>query len=395
MRLLANSDVEPTLLEPYFYYLAIFYRKFIIGRVNESVHRAKVMIQARADLHIGVVFFLGSFLLYARTMPPTVLDGDSGEYQYMAYILGVPHSSGYPLYILIAKLFTFLPFGDVAYRVNLFSVVAAALAAPFVYWIARRLDLQRGPALLATLTFLVTPSMWGGALQAKTYALHVLLGVMAIFFGLRWHQQNSLRDFYAGAFVFGLGLTNHHVIAFLAPALALLLWFNRARLNRSMLLRGVLLTLLPLLLYAYIPVRANLIAQQDPANWALYPREDAMLKGTVTAYYNNTLQGFLLLVTGLDNYFKIGFLSSAEQNSRLGNAASLLLDQFTIVGVALAILGAYVSFHRDRRTFAFIAAVAGGIALVAIAFRAFSTVYYFSLCYLALMWIGFGSRECR
>ncbi len=350
------------------------------------------MIQARADFYIGVAFFLGSFLLYARTMPPTVLDGDSGEYQYMAYILGVPHSSGYPLYILVAKLFTFLPFGDVAYRVNLFSVVAASLAAPFIYWFARRANLQRGPAIIAMLIFLVTPSMWGGALQAKTYALHVLLGVLAVFFALRWHQRNSFRDFYCCAFVFGLGLTNHHVIAFLAPALALIFWFNRARLNRSMIVRGAMLTLIPLLLYAYIPIRANqLIAQQDPANWDLYKREDAMLKGTVTAYYNNTLQGFLLLVTGLDNYFKIGFTSGAEQTSRLGNAANLLLEQFTVVGVALAILGAYVSLRRDRTMFAFLGAIAVGIGFVAIAFRALSTVYYFSLCYFALaIWIGFG-----
>jgi transmembrane protein TMEM260 (protein O-mannosyltransferase) len=361
-------------------------------RVLLFVHRAGVIIRTRAHLYIGVAFFLGSFLLYARTMPPTVLDGDSGEYQYMAYILGVPHSSGYPLYILIAKLFTFLPIGDVAYRVNLFSVVAAALAAPIIFWIARRLNLQRGPAILATSIFLVTPSMWGGALEAKTYALHVLLGVLTIFLALRWHQEKSPRDFYAAAFVFGLGLANHHIIVFIAPALALFVWFNRALLNRSMIARGAILMMLPLLLYAYIPIRANqLIAQQDPANWALYQREDAMLKGTVSAYYNNTPQGFLLLVTGLDNYFKIGFLSDAEQSSRFSNAANLLLEQFTVVGVALAILGGYVSFRRDRRVFAFLAAIVIGISFVAIALRALSTAYYFSLTYLALaMWIGFG-----
>lgn len=372
--------------------MAISYRKFIMQFVKHLLDRLRAQLKARPDFWIGVALSLGSFLLYAGTMPPTVLDGDSGEYQYMAYILGVPHSSGYPLYILLAKLFTFLPFGDVAYRVNLFSVVAAAVAAPFIYWIARRLGLNRAPAILASVIFLVTPSMWGGAVQAKTYALHVLLGVITIFFALRWHQQNKLRDFYGGAFVFGLGLTNHHVIAFLAPALAVLLWFNRTRLSRTMIVRGAMLMLLPLLLYAYIPIRANmLIAQQDPANWALYQREDAMLKGTVTAYYNNTVQGFFLLVTGLDNYFKIGFLSGAEQSSRLGNAANLLLDQFTAMGVALAVLGASVSLRRDRQTFAFIAAVGAGIALIAIGVRALSTAYYFSLCYLALsMWIGFG-----
>ncbi len=360
--------------------------------VKGLLDRLRAQLGSRPEFWIGAAFFVGTFLLYARTMPPTVLDGDSGEYQYMAYILGVPHSSGYPLYILLAKLFTFLPFGDVAYRVNLFSVIAAALAAPFIYWIARRLSLRRAPAILATMIFLVTPSMWGGALQAKTYALHVLLGVLTIFFALRWHQQNRVRDFYACAVVFGLGLTNHHVIVFLAPALVLMLWLNRARFNRGLLIRGAMLTLIPLVLYAYIPIRANqLIAQQDPANWDLYKREDAMLKGTVTEYYNNTPQGFFALVTGLDNYFKIGFTSETERADRFGNALNLLLEQFTVVGVALAVLGAYTSFHRDRKTFAFLATIAAGIAFVAVLMRALSTVYYFSLCYLALaMWVGFG-----
>lgn len=360
-------------------------------RVPSSIGRLRERIVARSDTWVGAALALAAFLLYARTMPPTVLDGDSGEYQYMAYILGVPHSSGYPLYILLAKLFTFLPLGDVAFRVNLFSVAAAAASAPIIYLIARRCDLSRLPAILASTILLLTPSLWGGAVQAKTYALHVLLGVLTIFFALRWHQANDRRDLFAAAFAFGLGLTNHHVIVFLAPALLVVLWLDRARLNRALLLRSVLLALVPLGLYAYIPIRANqLISQQDPANAALYPREDAMIKGTVTAYYNNTPQGFLLLVTGLDNYFKIGYLDDQERTNRFANAASLLWGQFG-VGAVLIVVGAFVSYRRDRATFAILGAIAAGIAFVAIAVRALSTVYYFSLSYFALaMWLGYG-----
>jgi hypothetical protein len=324
-------------------------------------------------------------------MPPTVLDGDSGEFQYMAYILGVPHASGYPLYILIAKLFTFLPIGDVASRVNLFSVVSTALAIPIVYSLARRLLPRRASAILATLIFAVTPSVWGGALETKTYALHLLLGVLAIFLAVRWHQDNDARDFYAGAFVFGLGLDNHLIIAFSAPALVLVVWFDRARVNRAMMARGVALMLLPLLLYAYIPIRANqLIAQQDPRNLALYLREDATLKGTVTAYYNNTLQGFIELVTGLGNRYKFGFQSPVEESSRVNVALDLVWQQFGL-GLALVVIGVMVSFWRDRRIFAVLAALTVGVGFIAIYLRAISTVYYFSLCYLALaLWLGFG-----
>ncbi len=324
--------------------------------------------------------------------PPTVLDGDSGEFQFMAYILGVPHSSGYPLYILLAKLFTLLPFGDVAFRVNLFSAVCAALAMPFVYAIAVRVTRARLPALLATLTFAVIPSVWGSAIETKPYALHLLLGVLALFFALRWHQENHSFDYYALAFTFGLGLTNHHVLAFTAPAFALVVWLNRARLNRTRLVRGALLMLVPLALYAYIPIRASqLIATQDPANWQLYQREDAILKGTITAYYIHTPQGFFNLVTGLDNIFKFGFKSEAEQVDRVSSAITLLLQQFSVVGVALAALGAFDSFRRDRKMFAILFLYGAGVAFIAVFLRAaISTIFYFSLAYLILaLWIGF------
>ncbi len=325
-------------------------------------------------------------------MPPTVLDGDSGEFQHMAYYLGVPHSTGYPLYILLAHLFTFLPIGDVAYRVNLFSVVCAALTAPLVYAIALRLIHRRASAILATLALIVTPSMWGAAVEAETYALHLLLAALVIFFALRWHQEGRSRDFYLLALAFGFGLTNHRVIAFIAPALVLMVWLHRARLDRRMIARGIALVLLPLLLYAYIPIRANqLIAQQDPANWDLYKREDAMVKGTVSAYYNNTPYGFFNLVTGFDNRNKLGFKSPLDEADRLNLATTLLLDQFTMVGVALALVGAWESFKRNRQEFLFLLTTAAGVGFIAIYLRGMSTVYYFSITYLVLaLLIAFG-----
>ncbi|HEX7592725.1 MAG TPA: DUF2723 domain-containing protein, partial [Anaerolineae bacterium] len=338
------------------------------------------------------MLFAAAFVLYWRTMPPTVLDGDSGEFQYMASILGVPHSSGYPLYILLGKLFTFLPLGDVAYRVNLLSVVCAALAVPLVYAVARRVIGARVPAALATLIFALIPSMWGGALETKPYSLHLLLGVLALLLALRWHAAGMPRDFYALALVFGLGLTNHHVILFTALAFALVVWLNRARLNRKMFALGALLALAPLLLYGYLPLRANyFISQQNPDNLKLYGREDAILKGTVTAYWINTPQAFLGFVTGLDNSYKLGFTSDTEQASRTDVAGSLVLQQFGALGLALAALGAVISFQRDRKRFAILAVYGGGVAFIAFYLRGISTVYYFSLAYFILaVWIGCG-----
>ncbi len=361
---------------------------------SEAAAEKAMLRNDKTDRVIGVLIGLCALLLYWRTMPPTVLDGDSGEYQYMAYILGVPHSPGYPLYIFLGKLFTFLPFGDVAYRVNLYSVVFAALAAPLVYWTARRLIPRRAPAVLATLILVVTPSMWGSAMEAKSYALHLFLGVLTVFLALRWHQEGRTRDFYGMMFVFGLGLTNHPLNWFIPPALALLLWMNRARLNWSTLARGVLLVVLPLLMYVYVPIRAGqLIALQDPENLKLYARPDAILKGTITEYYNHTPEGVFYFISGLDNSGKVGsdLKSPLDQIRRVQLTATLLWAQFGLAGLVLLVVGAVESLRRDSRVWLFLDAFAACIGTAAFILHGISTVFYFSLAYFVLaLWIGVG-----
>ncbi len=49
------------------------------------------------DLICVVLLAVGSFGLYAVTAVPGPFDGDSGEFQYMPRLLGLPHPTGYPL----------------------------------------------------------------------------------------------------------------------------------------------------------------------------------------------------------------------------------------------------------------------------------------------------------
>src|SRR5438552_16007378 len=92
-----------------------------------------------APAALGVGVFLCAAALYVRTLAPSVMPGDYAEFQMCAAVLGVPHPTGYPLYVLLGKLFTLLPAGDVAYRVNLSSAIYMAGAAGLTYAIAVRL----------------------------------------------------------------------------------------------------------------------------------------------------------------------------------------------------------------------------------------------------------------
>ncbi|HYP42251.1 MAG TPA: DUF2723 domain-containing protein, partial [Chloroflexia bacterium] len=91
---------------------------------------------SRVSALTGVLIGGGSFLLYTRTMAPS-LGGtiDSAEFQQAAYSLSVVHPTGYPLYLLLARAWiTIIPFGDPAFRVNLLSEVFAALAVGVLFF---------------------------------------------------------------------------------------------------------------------------------------------------------------------------------------------------------------------------------------------------------------------
>ena len=66
-------------------------------------------------------------MVYLLTLCPTVYLGDSGELSAAAFCLGVPHGSGYPLYVLLGKVFCLLPFGSVGFRMNLMAAVCGVL----------------------------------------------------------------------------------------------------------------------------------------------------------------------------------------------------------------------------------------------------------------------------
>ena len=80
-------------------------------------------------------WFVSAFclILYLLTLCPTVYWDDAGELIAACYTLGIPHPPGHPLYAILGKLFTLLPMGTIAWRVNLMSAFFGALSCLLVY----------------------------------------------------------------------------------------------------------------------------------------------------------------------------------------------------------------------------------------------------------------------
>jgi hypothetical protein len=206
---------------------------------------------------VGV--FLVALAVYVRTLLPGPSFGDWGEMQLILAQLGVPHPTGYPLYMLLGKAFSLLPIGTQAYRADLLSAVAAAGAAALAVLIATRLGVRPTIAAIAGLTLAVTGTLWLEATFSEMNGLHLLLVALVIHRALVWRAERRDVDLLLGALLAGLSLANHLLAVTVVPiVIAFVLFDARRRLRERpiLLVQAALLFLVGPALYLVIPIRA-------------------------------------------------------------------------------------------------------------------------------------------
>lgn len=129
----------------------------------------KITIPRWFDWPALLVFGLVMAVLL-RTVVPTVYTLDSGEFVIGAQLLGIVHSPGYPLYLLVLHLFQQIPLGDIGFRGNLFSAVCLALAAGLTYQLLVIILKKRWLAGVTALIFAWSYYVWVIGLFAEVYA---------------------------------------------------------------------------------------------------------------------------------------------------------------------------------------------------------------------------------
>ena len=227
----------------------------------------------------ALTVFAVTFVVYAWTVSPALGWLDSPEFVASAVSLGVAHSPGHPLSTFIGKLGCLIPVGDVVFRVNLMSAVAASFAASMMYW-AAQVVLNTVPLRIGSLVrvvfagtiavvFAFSSAIWLQAVRAEVYALQALLLVGALASVLQFDRFANRRYLYLAGFLCGLALANHHfmTILFLLPA-ALLVFCRERRGRPGLGTAGVtaLLGIVGLAAFLFLPVRA----QTDPlVNWGV------------------------------------------------------------------------------------------------------------------------------
>lgn len=303
----------------------------------------------------AILAFVIPLSIHLLTLAPTVTFFDSGEFITAIASLGTAHSPGYPLFVNYGKPFTLLPFGSIAFRVNVATAISAALACYGVYLLTvHLLKDENGPwqerlkdlpaklcGLSAAVTFACTARLWLQSNHDKPYPLLAFICAMIFYLMLLWRESflnGSERPSYVylGAFLCGLGTGAHQIMVLMIPTYAWILFSaDRKVLYRvKEFLIALAFGILGFAIHLHMIVRA---LKQPVLNWGDsknltqflwnllrrgYPvekpdRDPALFWAQVNAFnvpHEFTVFGLLLLIIGLaffafrKRYLVIGYL---------------------------------------------------------------------------------------
>ena len=298
---------------------------------------------------IAVALAVAAFVVYTRTLAPSVLWSDYGEYQYSAYSLSVPHQTGYPLYILLAKLWTLLPVGDVAYRVNLMSAFWGAVTVALTYLCVKQLCGSRLAAALGALTLAFSTAFWTYAGIAAIRTLHTTFVALITLLTLGVAQRRVSVE--ALALAMGLAMTHHRMTIFLLPGVAWALWQTRAQVAWGVgrVINAAVLLIIPQSLYLFVAFGRSWSSPREFWDFVLAANEASVLSKTAGQIAEQFIQKALPTVWNV--FTPVGLLIALLGLGALvlsrRDAARQSLGFYLAVGLLLNIAFAGLHFTED------------------------------------------------
>ena len=328
----------------------------------------------------AVLIGMLALVAYGLTLSPGLLGGDAGEMQLVPPLLSLAHPTGYPLQTLLGKAWVELfRVGSVAFRLNLLSAIAGAVAVSLLFLTGLQLTRSIVSAGIAALAFGASNIYWSQAISADKYALTGTLTAAVLLAFASWLQHKSINRLWVSAFVFGLSLTHHRSLIVFGPLLGLYwagwLWRSRRQLNLVWAGLGALVAFgLPLLLYAYLPV-----GQSRSATLGLPPN----------LWHPHSLADWWVYLS--DAQFVSAVRPEANLIGNLTTYAATLLAQFGGLGLAMGVAGLLSQIIQRKTIWPFL--LMGFVAQVVLTsgYQVFRNwVFFIPSLVLFSIWIGEG-----
>lgn len=336
---------------------------------------------------------LGVFLLYLLTLSPSTAMWDASEYIAAAYTFGLPHPPGNPFFVIIGRFFAILPIGEnVAWKINVLNAIASAASAGFWFLITERVLVSWLPTrwmrvlagALAALIGATAFTVWNqSVVNEKVYCISLVGLAICCWATVKWcdnpEAPGANKLLVLVAYLMGLGYANHMAGFLVGPALAVSVLVIRPKtiLNWKLLLAGIGALILGLTPFATQPIRAAFnppINEGQPTACREGLKFDCTFsKGTLEAFKYNFNRGqygkpelgerqapFSAQLGMWWLYFKWQWIR--DTHGEMPGWQAGLAAVFFVLGL----LGGWVHFTRDRRSFWFFGPLVFSLTLLLI-----------------------------
>jgi hypothetical protein len=213
----------------------------------------------------GGVLALAALILYVWIAPHHIVDGDNAELVTTGALGGVPHPSGYPLFMLWLRATSWLPGASPAHTAAIATALLGVATVLVLHAAARAWGVRPLAATFAVAMFAAAPVVLRVSTEAEVFALNNLAVAVVLWLAARHGPLRGAWRVALLGLVAGLGLSDHVTCVLVAPVgiLGVLRGVREATLPRaasiSIAVGALALGLLP---YLYLCVTGD-----TPISW--------------------------------------------------------------------------------------------------------------------------------
>jgi hypothetical protein len=211
----------------------------------------------KRDVTVATLIAIVTLTFFVITLRPDVGGTeDSPKFQFVGRVLGTSHSPGYPFYAMATWVFGWLPIGNLAYRINLFSAVCGSLSCVCIFLTARRLGVTRLLSAAAALAAATSYPVWSNSVTAEVYTLAAVLSGFAVYWVIAFAQTGAVWRLYAACAMWAMGFGNHLTIVGILPAAVIYGVFkDRSVLRPRTAITAAIIGLIGVAQYWFIAIR--------------------------------------------------------------------------------------------------------------------------------------------
>jgi len=330
--------------------------------------------------------FAVPLVIYLLTAAPTVFNLDSAELATAAATGGILRATGYPLYLMLGRVWSWLPLGDVGWRLNVLSVVCGALTIYLGFRILRRFGVGAWASAGALGLLAASRFFWAMSLVAEVYTLHTALVAGILLLLLRWQDSPTPARLAAATFAVGLASGNHVATVLLAPGCLVFVLGTAPReaLRWRSLTAAAAGLIAGLSIYLYLPV---LYSTHPAFNYAgTYDSSGVFVPVDLT-----TVSGLWWLASGRVFAGQMLAYSGFELLAEAGHFVAELWRTFLVVGVGPGVVGAVLLLRRRPATGVALALMFATTVGFYVDYRVVDKDTMFLGAYLVFaLWVGIG-----